>query len=277
MDGEAIMYLVFCAVIPVLAIANISAFGGGIWSIIVVFLVVFNLAFLAAMTFADFFVFPLITGMLGITFQPFKDYKITKGQDAVIKNVNGLYYATGFVTSNLFAFVFKAEQAEEGVESKQVQAIDAWEKMIMSVKFAFKFHVLSVARDVQIVRDELEGKRSYQEFEMSKALQAKNSSEVIIGGIQRKINVIQAQIDSIGSGEKPMASLMYFETTAVGVSEKSAMDTLAAQVKQLQVAASGMNTQLTRIVGRELYILFRYSFILPTDFEELHSNFDVEQ
>ncbi len=277
MDEEAIMYLVFCAIVPVLIIANLGAFGGGIWSVLAVLLAALNLTFLVAMTFADFFVFPLITGMLGITFQPFKDYKITKGQDAVIKNINGLYYATGFVTSNLFAFVFKAEQTEEGLEMKQVQAIDAWEKMVMSVKFAFKFHVLSVARDVQIVRDELEGKRSYQEFEMSKALQAKNSNEVIIGGIQRKINVIQAQIDNIGGGEKPMASLMYFETTAVGVSEKSALDALAAQVKQLQVAASGMNTQLTRIVGRELYILFRYSFMLPVDFNEMHSNFDVEQ
>ncbi len=277
MDEEAIMYLVFCSVVPVLAIANLGAFGGGIWGFFAVVLAGVNIAFLLTMTFADFFIFPLITGLLGITFQPFKDYKITKGQDAVIKNVNGLYYATGYVTSNLFAFVFKAEQTEIGVESKQVQAIDAWEKMVMSVKFAFKFHVLSIARDVQIVRDELEGKRSYQEFEMSKALQSKNANEVIIGGIQRKINIFQSQIDSIGSGEKPMASLMYFETTAVGVSEKSAMDALAAQIKQLEVAASGMNTQLIRIVGRELYILFKYSFMLPTDFEELHSNFDVEQ
>ena len=277
MDEEAIMYLAFCAVIPILAIANLGSFGGGIWGFLAVALAAVNLGFLVAMTFADFFIFPLITGLLGITFQPFKDYKITRGQDAVIKNVNGLYYATGYVTSNLFAFVFKAEQTEEGVESKQIQAIDAWEKLVMSVKFAFKFHVLTVSRDVQFVRDELEGKRSYQEFEMSKALQSKNSNEVIIGGIQRKINVFQAQIDSIGSGEKPMATLMYFETTAVGVSEKSAMDALTAQIKQLQVAASGMNTQLMRIVGRELYVLFKYSFMLPTDAQELHSNFDVEQ
>lgn len=278
MDEEAIVYLVFTAVIPLLAIANLGTFGGGFYTYIVIFLCAMLFAFLLTMQFADFIIFPLITGILGITFEPYKSYKITKSQEAVMKNVNGLYYATGFLTANLFAFVFKAEREEEGQELKQVQSVEAWEKAVMSIPFSFKFHVISNARDIQSVRDELEGKRSYQEFQMSKALNSKQASaEVVVTDIQRKINVINTQLDRISQGEKPIASLMYFETTAVGVSEKAALDTLSAQLKQLQIAASSLDVQLLRVVGRELYILFKYGFALPTTYSELASNFDTQK
>ncbi len=277
MDEEAIIYLVFTSIIPVIAIANLSAFGGGFLPYFVIILAALEIAFLFAMNFADFLLFPVIMGILGITFQPYKDYKITRNQEAVVKNVNGLYYATGFTTANLFAFVFKAEREEEGQDVKQVQAVDVWEKVVMSIPFSFKFHVISAARDVQNVRDELEGKRSYQEFEMSKALNSKTSNEVVISDIQRKINVIQTQIDRISQGEKPIATIMYFETTAVGVSEKAALDTLAAQIKQLQIAASSLDVQMLRVVGRELYVLFKYSFALPTEYQAMTANFDVQQ
>ncbi len=277
MDEEAIVYLVFTCVIPILVIANLSAFGGGIYTYIVVILCAFLIAFIFTMNFADFLLFPLITGVIGMTFQPYKDYKITKSQEAVIKNVNGLYYATGYLTANLFSYVFKAEREEEAQDLKQVQSVDVWEKAVMSIPFSFKFNVISSGRDIQIVRDELEGKRSYQEFEMSKALSSKSSNEMVINDIQRKMNVIQTQIDRISQGEKPIASLMYFETTAVGVSEKAALDSLTAQLKQLQIAASSLDVQLLRIVGRELYILFKYSFSLPTEYQELATNFDTDR
>ncbi len=111
---------------------------------------------------------------------------------------------------------------------------------------------------------------------MSKALSSKNTTDVIVADMQRKMNVIQTQIDSISQGEKPIASLMYLETTAVGVSEKAALDALSAQIKQLQIAASSLDLQLLRVVGRELYILFKYSFALPTSIR-ICRNFDTQR
>jgi hypothetical protein len=277
MDEEGIVYLVFTSVIPLLTVANLGSFGGGFYTYIVIILCALTVAFLLIMEFADFLLFPLITGTLGITFRPYKDYKITKGQEAVIKNINGLYYATGYLTANLFSFIFKAEKEEEEQQMKQVQSVEVWERAVMSIPFSFKFHVMTSSLDVQIVRDELEGKRSFQEFQMSKALQSNSANEVVITDIQRKINVIQTQIDNISQVEKPIASLMYFETTAVGVSEKAALDALSAQLKQLQIATSSFDLQLTRIVGRELYVLFKYSFALPATYNDLAANFDTQK
>jgi hypothetical protein len=277
MDEETIVYLVFCAMLLAIVWVNVSSFGGGFNTYIVVILLGLMLAFLLTWTFADFIVFPLVMSTLGITFQPARYYKITKGQDMVLKNVNGLYYATGYLTANLFAYVFKAERIQEGEDVRQLQAPEAWEKALMSISFPFKFNIIASGLDIQIVRDELEGKRSYQEFQLSKVMQSANPNESIIADIQRKINVIQTQIDRISQEEKPIATLMYVETTAVGVTEKAAADALANQTKQLQIALGVLDVQLMRVVGRELYTLFKFGYAPPTTYEEVATNFDKQK
>jgi prepilin signal peptidase PulO-like enzyme (type II secretory pathway) len=276
MDQEAIMYLTFCSLTLIIAVANVSQIASGIMGYVVIFLVVIAFAFFLIMTFADYVVFPLATGMLGITFQPARNYKITKGQEAVIKNVGGIYYAIGYATANIFSYVFKAERIQENEEERRVQSPESWERAVMSIPFPFKFHVLSVGRDVQTVRDELEGKRSYQEFQLSQAMKNAESNEMVITDIQRKIDVIQTQMDRISQEEKPVATLMYLETVAIGISEKAAMDALAAQIKQLQIAMSALDVQVMRVVGRELYTLFKFGFAMPTTYDEIATNFDTE-
>lgn len=276
MDDETIIYITFSSVVMLIIIINLSAFGSGLYSYAALTLAIFGMVMILIMSFADFVLFPLITTVFGITFQPAKDYRIIKGQDAVLKNVNGLYYATGFITANLFSFVFKAERLQENIEEKQASAPEIWERAVMSISFPFKFHVISTGLDVQKVRDDLEGKRSYQEFNLSRTLQSPNANEVIVTDIQRRISVIQAQIDRISQDEKPIATLMYVETTAVGVTEKAALDALGGQIKQLQIALSSLDVQLTRIAGRELYTLFKFNFALPSTYDELVNNFDRE-
>jgi hypothetical protein len=45
--------------------------------------------------------------------------------------------------------------------------------------------------------------------------------------------VVQARIDRLGSGEKPVNSVMYIESTAVGVTDKDARDGLTKQLNEL--------------------------------------------
>ena len=89
-----------------------------------------------------------------------------------------------------------------------------------------------------------------------------------IAELQRKIKILQMKMDRISSGEKPVGSVMYIETTAIGVSEKAAIDELERQIGALQIALSPMNVDLLRVVGRELYTLFKFSFALPLSYEE---------
>jgi hypothetical protein len=277
MDEEAIIFIVFTAIIPVIVFANMSTFGPTIYAYIAIILAGLTLAAILMISFADFIVFPTVTSIFGITFQPFNNYEITKHQEAVIKNVKGIYYATGFLTANLFAFEFKEEQVEENLNDKMISSLGNWEKATMSIDFPFKFHIISEGLDVQSIRDELEGKRSYQEFNLSRALQSGSANDVIITDIQRKISIIQAQLDRISQGERPIGAIMYFETTAVGVSKKAALDVLTEQIKRLQIAFTGMDMQMLRVVGRELYTLYKFNFMLPYDNINITTYFDTQK
>ncbi len=276
MDEMDVLYLALCGVVLLVALATLSAYGAG-WSYIAAVFTLLTAAFIIAMNWADFIVFPVIMKMFSITFQPAKGYAIVKNQDAVVKNVGGLYYATGFATGNLFGYTFKAEQEEEGAEDKMLHASENWERAVMSLDFPFKFHVLSVGRDVQKVRDDLEAKRGYQEFQLSRSLEnTQASAETTITDIRRKISIIQAKIDRISAGEKPISALMYFETTAVGVSEKAALDALSDQIRRLQIGMSSMNMQVTRVAGREVYALLKMNFSTPISVQDITTEFSIE-
>ena len=157
-----------------------------------------------------------------------------------------------------------------------ITAPENWERAVMNIGFPFKYHVLSMGLDVQKTRDEFEGKRSYEEFQLGRSLQAQGSNEVTITNIQRRINIIQHKMDRISQGEKPVATIMYIETTAIGVSEKAALDTLALQINGIQISLSSMDVDLARVTGREMYKLFNFNFSLPITLEETAANFDQQ-
>ena len=113
MDEEGVMYLVFTLLMPLIGFTVLQSFGKGGFGIIAAALLIIDVILVMVMNWADFVLFPIVTGLLGITFQPAAGYRIVKGQDSIVKEINGLFYATGFVTGNLFAYSFKQENAPQ--------------------------------------------------------------------------------------------------------------------------------------------------------------------
>ncbi|MGI0133959.1 MAG: hypothetical protein ACREBW_03255, partial [Candidatus Micrarchaeaceae archaeon] len=195
MDQEGIMYLVFGLLMPLMSFSLLPAFGGGVFTYIALVILLIGVVLIMMINWVDFMLFSLVSNMFNITFQPAAGYKLVKGQDSILKNVNGLYYATGFVTGNLFAYSFKEEVGEVSEDqTKLVGAPEKWERAIIGLGFPFKYHVVSAGLDVQKVRDELEGKRSYKEYQLSRAY-VNAANEVTITDLQRRISVIQAKVD----------------------------------------------------------------------------------
>ncbi|MGC8567818.1 MAG: hypothetical protein ACP5RP_00970 [Candidatus Micrarchaeia archaeon] len=277
MNEEGIIFLMLSMLIPLIIISSLSAFGKGIASIIVIIFVLLTIGILLAINWLDYIVIPMFTQILNISFQPAQGFNIPPRQDCIIKEANGLFYAYAYVTANLYAYEFKQETPPEEVNLKVMTAPENWERIISGLEFPVRFSIIAAGLDAQNVRDELEGKRSYQQFQMSQALQSNSAnSAVTIGEIQRKINIIQAKIDRISHGEKPIASLMYITTFAVGVSAKDAEDKVSSQVESIRIAFSSMNLETSRLQGRELYILFQFEYGLPTTYQEFTSYFEQQ-
>jgi hypothetical protein len=276
MDEEGIMYLALALVVILMCLSFTPKMGGGFLSIIAALIIVAAACLVVILNFADYLLVSIGFGALGITFQPAAGYTINRQQNAVVKEVGGIYYATGYITGNLFSYEFKQELTESDTTEKIKEAPIRWEMAVTNTNFPFKYHLVSSGLNVQDIRDELEGKRSYQEYQMSKVMQDSSGKDMAITEIQRKINVLQRKMDRISGGEKPIGSVMYVETTAIGVSEKAAVDELERQIGALQIALSPMNVDLMRIVGRELYTLFQFSFAMPLDYEETKTYFDKQ-
>lgn len=275
MDEETVVYLGFTGVVALIAIFFSSYYGA--LSLVAVILSLLTLLFIIIMNYADFIIFPAFTTLIGLKTVPAKNYMIPKAQNCVIKYVNGLYYASGYLTANVYNYVFAAERVEENEEGKLGSAPEKWERIVMNVHFPFKFHMVSYANEIQQYREELEGKRGFLEFQMSKEMQAASPNQLSIDEFQRKINIIQSRIERLSSGERPVGSMMYIESIAVGVSEKAAMDALTNQMNQLQTVFNSMDLSITRVVGRELNTLFRFGYFLPTTQAELEGMFNVQK
>ncbi len=275
MDPEKLLYLMFTGVIILIAFSISSMFTGFYYPLAIIFISITAL-FVFFIGLADAVIFPLMMSALGITFQIAKDYKISRSQKEIIKTVGGLHYATGYVTANLFPYTFKLETAPMEDETKLMNAPVNWERAVSTLNFPWKYHILSSGLDVQRVRDEFEGQRSFQEFQMSRAMQSTTPNELAIEQLQRKINMIQAKMDRISQGEQPIATLMYIEVSAVGVSEKAATDNLNSEIASIKTAFSSFDVQLSRIDGRELFVLFKTNFSLPLSLEDVAADFDQQ-
>jgi hypothetical protein len=260
-DEQTMVYIGLTSLIAMLIMINSSSFGG--FGIITVFLSLITIMMLFIINYADFVVFPFITGIFGVKITPAKGYYIPKSSNSVVKYMNGIYYATGYLTANIFNYVFVAENVDETENAKMGEAPDKWERIVMNAGFPFKVNIISIAEDVQKFRDELEGKRGMLEFRLSNEMNTSNPSQLTIEELQRKMSVIDARINRLSGGERPIAAVMYIETTAVGVSEKEAMDSLTNQLNHLQTLFNSFDLSITRVVGRELYYLFTFNYALP--------------
>lgn len=274
MDEETIIYICVCVVVALLVAIGSTSYGP--LALVVAVLAVVAIALIFLINYADFIIFPIFTKVFRINIIPAKNYTIPRSQDSVIKYINGLYYATGYLTANIYNYVFSAEEVNEGEDAGLKVAPENWEKAIMNVDFPFRFNMVSAVEEIQNYRNDLEGKRGFLEFQYGREMGAANPNPVSIEEIQRKMRVIQTRIDRMGQGERPVDSMMYIETIGVGISEKEAVDRLTDQLNQLQTVFNVFDLSITRVVGRELYMLNRLNYIIP-GIKELDSDFQLQR
>ncbi len=274
MDQETIVYMGLTCLVAVMIF-----FGNGNYgplSIVAVAISLLTIGMILLINFADFLVFPLVTTALKVKIIPAKGFIIPESQSCIIKEVNGIYYATGYLTANIYNYVFSAERADVDTESSLVAAPAKWESIVTNAKFPFKFNIVSASEDIQVYREELEAKRAAMEFQLSRETSSSNPNQMSIDDFNRRINIIQARIDRLSQGEKPVNTLMYIESLGFGVTEKEAKDNLEAQINQLTTMFNTFDLSISRVVGREAYILFKFNYFIPPTVADISQIFNQQ-
>lgn len=275
MDEETLVYIltaIMIALVPFLILDNF-----GTYKAAAILISIFTILAVVLINYADFLIFPALTYLTRRKIVPAKDHVIPRSQNCVIKSESGLYYATGYLTANVYSYVFTVEQIDTTEEGKLALAPEKWERIVMSLHFPFKYRALLFAKEIQEYREDIEAKRGLYEYQLSKEQATANPSQLTIDDLQRKINVMQARIDRLSGGERPIGSVMYIETTAVGVSEKAATDKLTTQLDQLQTVFNSMDVSISRVMGREVYLLFKFGYQIPSDANQVQRLFHIQR
>lgn len=262
MDEQTMIYIGLTSMIAFFVLLDGPSFKG--LGVVVSLLSLLAIVMIFIINYVDYIPFTIFTRLFGIRIIPASDYYIPRSADSVVKYTSNLYYATGYLTGNIYNYVFTAESVEEEEELKLSEAPDKWERIVMNVSFPFKFNIIATAQDVQDYREMLEGKRGVYEYQISKEMMSSNPNPLTIESLQTKINVLGARIDRISRGERPIDTIMYVETTAVGVSEKEAVDKLTSQLNHLQTLFNSFDLHISRVIGREIYHLFNFNYQLPS-------------
>ena len=274
MEMDDVVYLGVTALLSLALISTASSYGE--FSIVVIILAILTIIINLVINYADFILFPIFTSVLRITIIPGRNFIIPNNQKSVIKYINGLYYATGYLTANIYSYVFAAENPEANEEANLASSPEKWERILMSIDFPFRFNAIAAAQDIQSYRSDLEGQRGFLEFQLSKEMKSQNANQMTIEDLQRRISIVQTRIERISAGERPVNSLMYIETTAIGVSEKEAIDSMENQINELQTVFNSFDLNIMRIVGRELYYMYKFNYALPGK-KELSKLFQMQK
>jgi hypothetical protein len=244
----------------------------GFFGIIAAFLLIGFGALIPITFFLDFLVLPLFTDTFGIIEIPADGYEITKKQDAIIKYVNGIYYATGYLGTSIYEYVLRREEPEENLEGRFIQGLELWERAVASIKFPIKFSIISFQRDLVSARRELEEERDYWEYRLSKEMQLSMPNAMEIDNIQRKIRVLDVKLNRMSAGEKPLGVLMYASVYACGLSKEAALKNLESAVKEASVTlGNALDLKVSRLTGRDLRNAFLLEYVVPPSEKELDS------
>jgi hypothetical protein len=144
-DQEEMMYLATTILVAFLVLVNANASIFGPFVIPVVIFALLAIVAILMINYADFIAFPLFTTVFGISVIPGKGYIIPKNETAIIKYTNGLYYATGYITANLYKYVFTHRIRVQTRRLRLPPQQTGGRGAIMSINFPFKFNVISTA------------------------------------------------------------------------------------------------------------------------------------
>ncbi|MGB9703590.1 MAG: hypothetical protein ACP5HJ_00520 [Candidatus Micrarchaeia archaeon] len=244
----------------------------GFLGLIAFFFLLSLMALLPLTMFFDYLVLPFFTYVFGITEVPAEGYEITKKQDAVVKYVNGVYYAIGYLGASIYEYILRREEPEENLEGRFIQSLELWERAIANIKFPMKFEIITFQRDLVAARRELEEQRDYWEYRLSKEMQATMPNAMEIDNIQRKIRILDVKLNRMSAGEKPLGVLMFASIYSCGLSKEAALKNLEATIKEATVTlGNALDLKISRLYGRDLRNAFLLEYVIPPSEKELDS------
>jgi len=198
------------------------------------------------------------------------EYKVLPSFDGIYRKVGDTYYVSKFLTANIY------ESTTEKTEEQKGLMIEYFERAITSFKYPVKISLLIRNIDLTKELDELRAERS--RLETRKAHLAtdnpeENAPQIAI--IDRKIAMINKELERLTSGDRPMEVVSLIMTTASGASIDEARMKADAQAKEVQaVVGNALNVEVLPLSGNEMLKAFDFQYFIPSNTSEYTDMFE---
>lgn len=210
---------------------------------------------------------PLITERTKIIMMSDLGYEVPPSQDVIIKNVNGIYYASAFLGLKIF------ESATEKSNEENLNYNQFFERAISNIKYVTKIAYMLFVEDVGEKRKQIETKRAEAQLRLARERDKAQPDVLRIDKYEREAAVWDNQLTRLIKGVKPMGVVAYAQTTAVGLSKESAMAGARTQANELKtVLANALNVEVITLTGDEMLKCFEWERFFPATVQELEES-----
>ncbi len=211
-----------------------------------------------------YFIIPVITKFSNIVLMTDSGYEVPPSQDVIIKKVGTEYYATKFLGVRIYE-----SAAEKSLEENVVYS-NYFERAISSVKFVTKFCMMVYVKDMGDYRMKIETKKAEAQLKLSREREKPEPDILKLDRYEREVAMWTSEIEKLARGYKPMATVAYVMTTAVGISKESAKASVSSQANELKATISNaLNCEVEELTGDEMLRCIEWEYMLPSNSQTL--------
>ncbi len=214
-----------------------------------------------------YLIIPLITQRTKVVMVTDTGYEIPPEQDAIVKKVGGVFYASEFLGLKIF------ESATEKALEENVAYNQYFERAISNLKYVTKIAYMLYVEDVGEKRKMIETKRAEAQLRLSRERDKPDPDVLRMDKYEREVAHWDVQLNKLIRGVKPMGVIAYAMTTATGISKEAALAAVRSQASELRtVLANALNVEVIPLTGDEMIKCFEWETFYPTTPRELEES-----
>ena len=210
---------------------------------------------------------PLVTERTKIVMISDLGYEIPPSQDVILKNANGIYYASAFLGLKIF------ESATEKTTEETMTYNQFFERAISNIKYVTKIAYMLYVEDVGEKRKTIETKRAEAQLRLARERDKSQPDVLKIDKFEREVAIWDSQLTKLIKGVKPMGVIAYAQTTSTGLSKDAAVAQVRSQANELKtVLANALNVEVVVLTGDEMMKCFEWEKFFPSSPQELEES-----
>lgn len=211
-----------------------------------------------------YIIIPWITKKTKYTTPLQLNFEIPPSHDVILGSDGNLFYASAFIGLNIFESAIERGDEELGAYTR------AFERAISGLRYVTKLSMLVYVVDISKKRDNIKEKIYSVQYNLNREREKPDPDPINLEKLENQLASWQAELERLTTGNKPMATIAYVQTTAVGVSREQATATARRQAEEVKSWIQNALAVDARILTAEdMLRCFQWELIIPKEYAEL--------